>query len=290
MNDTTLSLILFVIAIMVWILPKAYPIIATVMLAIYAAFLGTISISSAIVILILAVAGYHLLQRHGQKDGIIRVIILLLIAWSLFSQDHDGKILSWTSYIEMIRSTHPISIKLTFEKVLVALLIASYLLSTKFSLEYWHKIINSGLSVLFLAYIALLLPLVIFLHLYGGLAIGQQNLTNLLLNLFLLCFTDEIIFRQVLQNWLHQIIQIKFGGVSKWLPILLVSLIYSLFHLEYGLIMVLFTLFVGTAYGYIYQKSGKIEAAILVHFALSLTFCLVITFLAGQRLLPIIID
>jgi membrane protease YdiL (CAAX protease family) len=86
---------------------------------------------------------------------------------------------------------------------------------------------------------------------------------------------------------LHQIIEIKSKAVASGLPIVMISIVDGTRHLPNEINFVILTFFVGAAYGYIYQKSGKIEVAILVYLALKRTFGLILTFWGYDLALPI---
>lgn len=285
MDNLFISLCLIGITASIWVVPSVYTIAATLLLSVYAAHLGIIDVSATIIIVIMAIAGYNFVHRDSQ-NGMLRIIILLLVFWALFSEANSGHVLLWTSYVQLVAIQKAIVIKLNFEKILTALLLGAYLIRPKFSIKYWLRIFNSALTMLILVYVLLLLPLFVILNVFSDLNLGDIHLFNLFTNLFLISFTEEVLFRLIIQNWLYQLVKIKFGAAARWLPIVAVSIIYGLFHAKFGYFIVLLTIFVGAAYGYIYQKSGKIEAAILVHFALRLTFCLFVAFVGRELHIP----
>ncbi len=289
MDNFLLSLFLAIIVLSLWVLPNVYAVAGTLLLAIYASYLDQINFSSVIIIFILSFSGYHFIQRNGDKSTVLRIILLMLVFWALFSEDYEGKILRFSGQLEILKTHQQFIINLNFEKILAAILLAAYQLNPQFSLKYWKKVFASGWSILFLVYIALLLPLIILLHILMDLNISNIHLATLLLNAFLVSFAEEVLFRGILQNWLTQIVRIKIGPSASWIAILLVSIIYGLFHAKFGIFIIFFSCFVGGAYGYIYRKSGKIEVPILMHFAISLTFCLVLAFYGHGDLLPVIV-
>jgi|GEM_PF-3450299 len=289
MDSLFLSLSLTAIVLSLWILPNVYPVAGTLLLSLYAGYLGEISYSSIVVIFILAFAGYHFTLRNGDKNTVLRIILLMLVFWALLNEDYDGRMITWSGYMDMITNSKKFIVTLNFEKILAATLLASYLYRPKLSLQYWQKIFTSAWSILFLVYVALLLPLTILLHFFVDFNIGNGHLNTLLLNVFLVAFAEEVLFRGVLQNWLTQIIRIKIGVSASWIAIMLVSVLYGLVHVKYGFFIVLFSILVGGAYGYVYRKSGKIEVAILVHFAFSLTFCFVLAYYGHSDYLPVVV-
>lgn len=289
MDNFFLSVALVVIVISLWILPNVYAVAGAMILAIYAGYLGEISFSSVMVIFILAFAGYHFVQRNGDKSTVLRIILLMLVLWALLSEDYDGRVIKWSGYLDMITDHQQFIVSLNFEKILAAILLAAYLYHPKLSLRYWQKVFVSAWSILFLVYVALLFPLIILLHLTTNFNIGSNHLSTLLLNVFLVSFAEEVLFRGVLQNWVTQIIRIKIGVSASWIAVLLVTVLYGISHLKFGFFITFFSMLVGGAYGYIYWKSGKIEVAILTHLAFSLTFCFVLAYYGHGNYLPIVV-
>lgn len=289
MDNFLLSLFLAILILSLWILPNVYAVAGTLLLAVYASYLNEISFSSVIIIMILTFAGYHFIQRDGDKSTVLRIILLMLVFWALFSEDYEGRILSWSGQLELLKSQQRFVINLNFEKILAAILLAAYQFNPKLSLKYWKEVFTSAWSILFLVYIVLLIPLIILLYFFMDFNIDSLHLSTLVLNAFLIAFAEEVLFRGILQNWLIQVIRIKIGPSLGWVAILIVSIVYGLFHVKFGVFIGFFSCFVGGAYGYIYRKSGKIEVAILMHFAISLTFCLVLAFYGLGNFLPVMI-
>ena len=254
-------------------------------LASYSVYLGNIDISAGIIIFILAVAGYNFAIRDKQ-NGMLRIIILLLVFWALFSQQNHGRDLLWPHYIEFMSIQKTLLLNLNLEKVLTAIILGSYLIGPTLSRAYLRKLLHSRLIILGGIYLAIIISVSVILHVFIKSNQETSYFINIVAKLFLISFSQEILYRLVIQRWVYDLARIKFGASAGWLAIALVSVVYGLFHLKLGLIMALFTTFVGAAYGYIYQKSGKIEAAILVHFAFRLTFCLIVAFLGRKYNIP----
>lgn len=189
--------------------------------------------------------------------------------------------------MQLAAQSHGITVQITFEKIIAAILLGAFLLSPEHNIRNLKSILSGKWISYLIIYIILLIPLFVILYLFAGLNIGVKALSGLLATVFLLSFTEEIIYRQLLQNWLHQIIEIRSKAVASWLPIVVISISYGAFHTQNGINFAILTFFMGAAYGYIYQKSGKIEVAILVHFALRLTFGLILTFWGYDLALPI---
>lgn len=62
------------------------------------------------------------------------------------------------------------------------------------------------------------------------------------------------------------------------LSLLLTALLFGLFHYKSGVLMIIFAFLAGIGYGYAFQKSEKIESAILVHFGVNITHFIFFTY------------
>ena len=91
-------------------------------------------------------------------------------------------------------------------------------------------------------------------------------------NLLLTCVAEEAFFRGLLQRPLLSRLQQR--GLSPvtaaWTAIGAVSLLFGLAHLAGGLAYAWVATFASIGYGWAYQRSGRIEVAIVTHFALNL--------------------
>ncbi|MEZ4742929.1 MAG: CPBP family intramembrane glutamic endopeptidase [Bdellovibrionota bacterium] len=88
-------------------------------------------------------------------------------------------------------------------------------------------------------------------------------------NLFLVCTAEEAFFRRYLQNGISILLQ-KFNRSSQ-ISILLTSILFGLAHIKGGLEYILISTVAGIFYGYAYNKTQRVEAAIIVHFGLNAT-------------------
>lgn len=91
-------------------------------------------------------------------------------------------------------------------------------------------------------------------------------------NLLLTCVAEEAFFRGLLQRPLGQLLRQR--GVAThsaaWAAIVAVSLLFGVVHLAGGIEYALVATVASIGYGWAYQRSGRIEVAIVAHFALNL--------------------
>ena len=125
------------------------------------------------------------------------------------------------------------------------------------------------------------LPLTVFAAL--GLAIGLGLvqlapkwpdfwLSFIACNVLLTCVAEEALFRGVLQrtlrDWLAQ--REHTAQNASWLAIALISVLFGLAHLAGGWAYAGVAAVASIGYGWAYQRSGRLEVAVLTHFVVNL--------------------
>lgn len=133
------------------------------------------------------------------------------------------------------------------------------------------------------------LPLTVFAAL--GLALGfglvqpapklpEFWLSFIACNLLLTCIAEEALFRGVLQrtlrNWLAQ--RESTAQYASWLAIGLISVLFGVAHLAGGWAYACVAAVASLGYGWAYQHSGRLEVAVLTHFALNLVHFALLTY------------
>jgi membrane protease YdiL (CAAX protease family) len=109
-----------------------------------------------------------------------------------------------------------------------------------------------------------------------------QSWLWILNNLLFVCFAEEVIFRGIIQQYLTQLM--RRWNLPAILAILLTSILFAtllLGHLNGGLTYIIFSIIAGLFYGYVYYKTNRIEAAIVVHFLVNLSHFLFFTYPAA---------
>jgi membrane protease YdiL (CAAX protease family) len=99
-------------------------------------------------------------------------------------------------------------------------------------------------------------------------------------NLLLTCVAEEALFRGLLQRPLRD--SLIGRGVREatavWVAITLVSLVFGLAHLAGGWAYACVAAVASLGYGWAYQRSGRIEVAVLTHFAVNLVHFSLLTY------------
>lgn len=90
-------------------------------------------------------------------------------------------------------------------------------------------------------------------------------------NLLNTCLAEELLFRGVVQRWLSR----RWTPVAGWL---VASALFGLVHLPASWAFAVGAFLAGLAYGAVYALTGRIWAAVLVHWALNLVHLLLFTY------------
>ena len=96
------------------------------------------------------------------------------------------------------------------------------------------------------------------------------------INLLLTCVSEEAFFRGFLQREIARDLEGRRHGDA--IAIGLCALLFGVAHVAGGWRYVLLATLAGTGYGLAYQRSGRIEMAILTHFAVNATHFLLFTY------------
>ena len=88
-------------------------------------------------------------------------------------------------------------------------------------------------------------------------------------NLCFTCMAEEAVFRGFIQRELQQ----RWRGLrhGSWSALVVAAVLFGLAHAAGGVVYVLLASIAGAGYGWVYLRTGRIEASILTHFALNAT-------------------
>ena len=170
----------------------------------------------------------------------------------------------------------PFTMYLNLDKTLVALGLLGWCIPRLSRRQEWRQLLQVLLSR------SLLFLLLIFiLALASGKVHWDPKLPSytllwMLTNLLFVCTAEEAFFRGFLQQQLALLW--KNRPLQQELPLALASLVYGLSHFAGGPLYVAFVTLAGLGYGWVYQKTGCIEASILLHFALNASHFLFFTY------------
>jgi len=170
----------------------------------------------------------------------------------------------------------PYNLNLNFDKTLIGLFIFGLWYQRPSPLLDWPQ--TSRLMIWSLP--AIILTLVLLSSLAGYIRWEPKLIDQLGLwmwaNLFFTCSAEEAFFRGLIQHRLALAFKnIEWGN---WLALLIAATLFGLAHLGGGWSYALLAIIAGLGYGYLYQRTGRIETSILAHFGLNLVHILLFTY------------
>ena len=170
----------------------------------------------------------------------------------------------------------PFTMYLNLDKTLVALGLLGWCTPRLFTRPDWRQLLPflRSRSLIFL-------PLIFILALASGKVHWDPKLPSytllwMLTNLLFVCIAEEAFFRGFLQRQLALLW--KDRPLRQTLPLVLASFLYGLSHFAGGSLYVAFVTLAGLYYGWAYQKTGCIEASILLHFLVNAAHFLLFTY------------
>lgn len=89
----------------------------------------------------------------------------------------------------------------------------------------------------------------------------------LLVNLLFTCVAEEAYFRGLVQDWLARFLAPRLAGPS--IAAILSAIVFGLAHVGGGAGMASLATLAGAGYAFAYARTGRIEAPVMVHFALN---------------------
>ncbi|WP_018701488.1 CPBP family intramembrane glutamic endopeptidase [Anaeromusa acidaminophila] len=170
----------------------------------------------------------------------------------------------------------PFTMYLNLDKTLVALGLLGWCTPRLFTRPDWRQLLPflSSRGLIFL-------PLIFILALASGKVHWDPKLPSytllwMLTNLLFVCTAEEAFFRGFLQRQLALLW--KDRPLRQTLPLVLASFVYGLSHFAGGSLYVAFVTLAGLYYGWAYQRTGCIEASILLHFLVNAAHFLLFTY------------
>lgn len=245
----------------------AVPFVLSLLVGLWAGFLGSIALAT-IVAFALACHAFSSERNNRSIQRVVAAVIILLLAAGFMSHTVPGypnyKMLSG---LVLSPDAIPYTRYLNFDKALIGLFLLAYchgLLSTRGE---WAGMLKATIPrAMVVAGVVLALAFAMDYVRF------DPKWTSLFYpwawsNLFFTCLPEEALFRGFIQNQLERLFAgLQYGGV---LAIAIASLVFGLEHYAGGLTYVLLATVAGMGYGWVYQKTGRIESSILVHFSVN---------------------
>lgn len=208
--------------------------------------------------------------------------IILLLAAGLVSHRLPGfnnpRVIS---AVRLSADAVPYSLHLNFDKTLVGLFILGFCHQRIARAADWRPMLASAAPIA-AGCIALLMVLSLAIgHVRFEPKLPPQTWLWLGVNLLFTCVAEEALFRGFVQAQLARAGQNLPRGEG--LALLVGAILFGAAHLAGGLAYVGLATIAGMGYGWVYLRTGRIEASILTHFALNTVHFLGFTYPALQK-------
>lgn len=175
----------------------------------------------------------------------------------------------------------PFSLYVNFDKTLIALALLGLAHARVASAREWRGV---------LGVVAKVAPVTIAMVLVGSLALGyvrwapklpEEALLWLAVNLLFTCTAEEALFRGFVQGGLRRAWANVRGG--NWLALAIAAVLFGLAHAAGGWSYVALATVAGAGYGWVYERTQRVEASVLTHWALNTVHFFLFTYPALAR-------
>lgn len=213
----------------------------------------------------------NLLLIRGSNEGIIRILSYgLFLILAVLMVNHLAPGFNNLRIFENVRfsaDSKPFTMYLNFDKTIVGTFILLFFLNKRREHSVSKGFLLSAGRTL-IALLSFLIPIALFIQ-YVRIDLKLPDLAWIwaLNNLFFVCFAEEAFFRGFLQKGLTSFLP-KTQSMST-LSVVLASAMFGLAHFKGGASYIALAAIAGLFYGYVYQKTDRIESSILVHFGLN---------------------
>jgi uncharacterized protein len=216
------------------------------------------------VILFLISFKYHKALRLKFIWGLTFIILSGLLMFHVLPGFHNYNVVY---NLQIEQGAVPYSLYLNFDKALVGI---SFLFFFPFLISNCGEVKRTLLfSVKYGILVLSIVLLLSYLLGYVKFSVKAPWFSGyfLMANLFFTCLPEEIIFRGIIQTLFNGLF-IKFKGGNLW-AIAITSVLFGAMHFPGGYKYILLAAVAGFGYGWAYEKTGKIESAVLIHFMLN---------------------
>ncbi len=244
-------------------------------------FLNFISYPSLLLIILFSLSCFF--YKNSKKTIIRFFLSLLIIFFAALPFSHvilSSKHITIFDGIRFSTISAPFWMGINIEKSICGIILAAFLLKISRSFSEWKTILKEFLPIYIILTLILLLPAFITGFIKYDFKLPDNMYLFIANNLLLTCLAEEVIFRGFLQKNIHDILAktFKMSQAAPLVSITFTSLLFGILHFKSGFLMVIFAFIAGIGYGYAYQKSWKIETAILVHFGVNITHFIFFTY------------
>lgn len=230
-------------------------------------------IGLALILILLLILHY----QDRIKKGII-VTLVFLVGLLLLIHKFPG-FYNYLVFSDRIVSKNgiPCTLYLNFDKAVVGFFVLGFYDTLASDLGDWKNVLKKILSIGTVTVV-----ISISLSIILGFVTFEPKVLPFLpvwlaANLWLVCIPEEAFFRMLIQKHLLGKALEKLA-IGKWLALIFTSILFGLAHFPGGVKYITIATIAGLGYGYAYQKTEKIETAILIHFLVNTVHILFFTY------------
>jgi len=272
--------VLYIAVILLWIPEKKRLIpVWLVLLAIILGLIANILAPIALIPIAIFAACAYISQSHDNKFiyRLLSGFVVLAVGYGLVDHKFPG-FNNWLvlDNVQISADGIPFTLYLNFDKTLVGLFILGYghqLLQTK---QAWIQMFRQLLLRLFPVLIIILALSYVLAYVQFDPKLPGSFFIWAITNLLFVCLAEEAFFRGFIQKYLTAGLKQYFGG--NWIAIIIAAILFGLLHYAGGPKYIFLASVAGVGYGWIYNRTGRIEASILCHFTLNTIHFLFFTY------------
>jgi membrane protease YdiL (CAAX protease family) len=245
-----------------------------------AVVLGAMQAPGVLALLLLAslCVGWQRASHRVARGLLLAAIALLSLALALHQVPGFANPLL-VDQLQVSAASAAVSLYLNLDKTAVGIVLCATFAAPARGRAAWSAVLAAWPVVV-------ATPLIVLLAGYGAgvIAIDPKWFASwfhyaplfLLTNLLTTCLAEEAFFRALVQGRLADALSHRPDGAR--IAVAVAALLFGVAHAHGGPALIVLATFAGFGYGLAYQRSGRIEAAILTHFALNATHFLMFTY------------
>lgn len=178
--------------------------------------------------------------------------------------------------VQISEDAIPFTMYFNFDKTLVGLFILGFGHQLIHRKKAWLEMFKSLIPMILSILIIIMVLSYLFYYVHFDPKLPKSIFVWALANLFFVSTSEEAFFRGFIQKYLRKwLINFPYG---KWLAVVLAAMIFGAIHYPGGIKYVVLASITGIAYGWVYERTQRIEASIITHFLLNLIHFLFFTY------------
>lgn len=268
-SDATLGLLLIITVLSLWN-SLSTPLLAggTCLLALLTQRIDWIGLAS-LIFMALIIKEYYQDNNARWKKVFLGLLMLMGIPLFYLHIIPGFYNLCLMDKVRLCADCIPYSSYLNTDKILIGTLLLSYS-HHHFSRSFkeWKRTLQDTIIPLCFVVCVLLIGATLFNYIRVDFKVPSIIIPWMIVNLLFVCTAEEAFFRGFIQKELSLAFQSIKGG--SWIALGIASVLFGCAHYQGGIVYVILAALAGMGYGYVYQRSNKIESSIFLHFLVNL--------------------